>query len=322
MAHSQHPTPVIDLIGDIHGCADTLEALLTVLGYSSRSGAFTHPTRTAIFLGDYIDRGPHQRRTVEIVRAMVESGSAQALMGNHEFNAIAWATPHPEGRPKRRYLRAHGSRNRRQHEAFLSEYEQDPSAYADAISWFKTLPLWLDLGELRLVHACWDDALIKRVEEALEGNRLNEAFLIDASTKGTWQYDALETLLKGREIELPHGASFSDKDGNKRHSIRLRWWDPTATTYRRGYMGPEDARASIPDTAIETDEPWGYEESAPPVFFGHYWLHGDPVPLADNIACLDYSVAKPRGQLVAYRWDGEQRLTKDKFVAVHRQEPW
>lgn len=31
---------------------------------------------------------------------------------------------------------------------------------------------------------------------------------------------------------------------------------------------------------------------------------GVPEPLAPNIACLDYSVAKPGGKLVAYRWSG------------------
>ena len=41
----------------------------------------------------------------------------------------------------------------------------------------------------------------------------------------------------------------------------------------------------------------GHDEK--PVFLGHYWMEGDPAPLATNIACLDYSVAKPGGKLVA-----------------------
>jgi len=49
-------------------------------------------------------------------------------------------------------------------------------------------------------------------------------------------------------------------------------------------------------------------------------MEGDPVPLAPNIACLDYSVAKPGGKLVAYRWDDEQTLSRDKFIWVHREE--
>ena len=56
-----------------------------------------------------------------------------------------------------------------------------------------------------------------------------------------------------------------------------------------------------------------YDASDKPCFIGHYWLSGDPEPLAANIACLDYSVAK-NGKLVAYRWSGESRLTRSNFA--------
>ena len=49
-----------------------------------------------------------------------------------------------------------------------------------------------------------------------------------------------------------------------------------------------------------------YDASDKPCFIGHYWLSGDPEPLAPNVACLDYSVAK-NGKLVAYRWSGESQ---------------
>ena len=86
-----------DIIGDLHGHADALEALLRKMDYAPANGAWRHSERTAVFVGDFIDRGPQQRRTVELVRAMVESGAALAVMGNHELNAIAWHTPHPDG---------------------------------------------------------------------------------------------------------------------------------------------------------------------------------------------------------------------------------
>ena len=44
-----------DIIGDIHGRALELEALLKQLGYAKRSGSFSHPDRQVIFLGDFID---------------------------------------------------------------------------------------------------------------------------------------------------------------------------------------------------------------------------------------------------------------------------
>ena len=85
-----------DVIGDIHGHADRLEALLAALGYAETRGAWRHPSRTAIFVGDFIDRGPGQRRTLDFVRAMLDAGSVEAVMGNHDFKAIGWATADPD----------------------------------------------------------------------------------------------------------------------------------------------------------------------------------------------------------------------------------
>ena len=65
-----------DAIGDIHGHAEELKALLTKLGYEERGGAYRHSTHTAIFIGDYIDRGPNNLEVVRIVRAMVDAGTA------------------------------------------------------------------------------------------------------------------------------------------------------------------------------------------------------------------------------------------------------
>ena len=61
----------------------------------------------------------------------------------------------------------------------------------------------------------------------------------------------------------------------------------------------------------------GYGKEQPAVFFGHYWLAAEAVrdPLASNVACVDYS-AGYGGPLVAYRFDGERVLNRDKFVAV------
>ena len=57
---------MIDLIGDIHGHADKLEKLLLKLGYKKSKGAYVHPNRKVLFVGDYIDRGPKIRETLEI----------------------------------------------------------------------------------------------------------------------------------------------------------------------------------------------------------------------------------------------------------------
>ena len=71
-----------DLIGDIHGHAAELERLLATLGYQLDGECYRHKTRKVIFLGDFIDRGPQQRRVLAIVKPMVEAGAALTVMGN------------------------------------------------------------------------------------------------------------------------------------------------------------------------------------------------------------------------------------------------
>lgn len=53
-----------DLIGDVHGCAHTLDRLLDLLGYRLQGGVWRHPRRQALFLGDIVDRGPRIREAL------------------------------------------------------------------------------------------------------------------------------------------------------------------------------------------------------------------------------------------------------------------
>ncbi|MEV4859158.1 polynucleotide kinase-phosphatase [Streptomyces ossamyceticus] len=76
-----HLTGPFDIIGDIHGCAHELEALLGKLGYVDG----VHPEgRTAVFVGDLVDRGPDSPGVLRRVMSMVGSGDALCVPGNHE----------------------------------------------------------------------------------------------------------------------------------------------------------------------------------------------------------------------------------------------
>ncbi|HUD39696.1 MAG TPA: polynucleotide kinase-phosphatase [Streptosporangiaceae bacterium] len=80
-----------DVIGDVHGCRDELEALLAELGYElarddqGRATGARHPQgRTAVFLGDLVDRGPDTPGVLRLAMGMVRAGDALAVAGNHE----------------------------------------------------------------------------------------------------------------------------------------------------------------------------------------------------------------------------------------------
>lgn len=84
-----------DVIGDVHGCASELRSLLTRLGWDlayddrARAVGATHPQgRTAVFVGDLVDRGPDTPGVLRLVMGMVEAGTALCVSGNHEAKLV------------------------------------------------------------------------------------------------------------------------------------------------------------------------------------------------------------------------------------------
>ena len=308
-----------DIIGDVHGHADRLRSLLSTMGYREQRGVWGHRDRTAVFVGDLIDRGSGQLETVRMVQAMVDAGSAQMVLGNHEFNAVAYATVDPV---RLDYCRPHNEKHTSQHEAFLSDVPFGSPLHRSIIDWFTTIPMWLDLDGLRVVHACWSADHIEHLESvAGPGNTLTERIVIDGTTKDTPTYRAIEAVLKGPEVELD-GVWYVDKDGHTRDHARLRWWDSEATTLRTATMIPHGTQLhdpddrpidALPDRQLSDDEMQLYT-GPEPVLFGHYWWRKESAEPINTLAtCLDYSVAK-NGVLRAYRWDGEDEIDETKFV--------
>lgn len=302
-----------DFIGDIHGRADVLERLLQRLGYQQEGTTYRHPNRIAFFVGDFIDGGNQNRRVLEIVRGMVERDYALAVMGNHEYNAICYHTPDPERSGK--YLRKRNDKNIGQHRTTLAEFEGDDAGLRDMIDWFWTLPLFTDFGiNFRVVHACWHEPSREVVEAAL-GRRalLTHDFLVRSARKDSAEHRAVETLLKGLEIELPDGVTFVDEHGKGRSQARLRWWLDDARSLPDMVIGPETLYEQTAGHPPRREALMGYDSGEGMVFFGHYWLKGTPEAQASNVACLDYSAGRgPGHKLVAYRRDAGSRFIEDE----------
>ena len=303
---------MFDLIGDIHGHADSLEALLAKLGYVESKGVYRHESRKVIFLGDLIDRGPKIQRVLKIVRGMMEQDQAFVILGNHELNALAFHTR--DHSSPGNYLRPHTSKNLHQHQATLSQLTSHE--LVDYLEWFKSLPLWIEEDGLRVVHACWDDGAIAKLRSSLsQRTRIDDEFLQQACHPGGELFSDIEIICKGKEADLPNGMSLTDKDGHARSRFRTRWYlHPAGLTYREYAFqsAPLDCDQKIDPSVIAEALPYANQER--PVFIGHYWLQADePKLLAPNVACLDYSVAK-EGFLCAYRWNGDRILSNASFV--------
>ncbi|MFF0434585.1 polynucleotide kinase-phosphatase [Streptomyces sp. NPDC004327] len=83
----RHLTGPFDIIGDVHGCRSELETLLARLGYVDGH----HPEgRTAVFVGDLVDRGPDSPGVLRRVMGMVAAGDALCVPGNHENKLGRW----------------------------------------------------------------------------------------------------------------------------------------------------------------------------------------------------------------------------------------
>lgn len=137
-----------DIIGDVHGCAYELSALLTKLGYEvakdGRNVSVTPPTgRRAIFLGDLVDRGPRSPDVLRLAKCMVENGDALAVIGNHDDKL-------------RRYLHGRDVQITHGLGATIEQLADEPPEFlADVRSWLDGLASHhiLDDGKLVVAHA-------------------------------------------------------------------------------------------------------------------------------------------------------------------------
>lgn len=130
--------PPYDLVGDVHGCAAELRTLLDRLGW----GEVTHPEgRTAVFVGDLVDRGPDTPGVLRQVMAMVAAGSALCVAGNHEAKLV-------------RALRGAPVRTTHGLQESLDQLDREPEAFRAAVVDFLVgLPIQVSLDDGRLVVA-------------------------------------------------------------------------------------------------------------------------------------------------------------------------
>lgn len=305
----------LDIIPDVHADIERLTSTLSYLGYRETEQSWVHPEgRIAAFLGDFIDMGTRNAAVIALVRAMESHGHAIAVMGNHELNALLY---HERGENSERtadgFMRAHSAKNTDQHRTFLDEFPVGSPKTRDVLDWFLTLPVFLDLPGIRLVHAYWDSACIGTIRRRNDDGRLQRSDLQELAfeDQATPFATAVLSTLKGPEAELPHPHFFYDVKGHLRTSVRLKWWEAEARTWRGSALSIDD-RELLPDTLIPNHAGMTFYGAAEkPVFFGHYKLNGIPEVNARNVLCLDH----PR-QPCAYRWNGEPELKKENLILI------
>nr|WP_030806782.1 polynucleotide kinase-phosphatase [Streptomyces sp. NRRL S-337] len=146
----RHLTGPFDIIGDIHGCRSELETLLGRLGYVlvrdglGRAVDAAHPQgRTAVFVGDLVDRGPDSPGVLRLVMGMVAAGHALCVPGNHE-NKLG------------RYLKGRKVQHTHGLAETVEQLEQEDAAFRDEVGTFLhglVSHYVLDGGGLVVCHA-------------------------------------------------------------------------------------------------------------------------------------------------------------------------
>lgn len=312
----------IDIIGDLHGHKRAFEQLARRLGYAVDVD-WSHPEgRRLLFVGDLIDRGPESLALAQLVHMLSKRGIALCLLGNHEYNLVEWR--YGRSKPK--------SSNR----STIESFEAQPQPWAEVLGFFRSLPVAIELPDLRVIHASWYRPAVDALASVLRmpstdspapaewaplialhavyvGSELRPGIAQEPMPGQT--ATPLEIVIKGPEsrVQVP----FRDHDGALRHHIRTPWWNDET------FDAPRDKRVvfghywNMPPL---TDDG---SQFAPPHPSGHpdlrAWIHAyrASVPDAGRVAvpdevdavCVDYSGLTEAGRRAcagAYRYpEGE-----------------
>ena len=287
----------------MHGQARALLRLCHKLGYDEWGH---HPDgRQLIFLGDLNNKGPSNHRVIRQVSAWVAAGRAQSIMGNHEWESLAWSLTDKGGRP----LLAHTPEHRAKMAEFLKVKRRNPFAYRRHLKFFKSRPLWLDMGEFRCIHACWDEASVAYLGRKLgEDGHVRKRDIRKAYREGSKMQAATQTVLTGPRLDLPKKAMRSLGKAD----TRMRWWLPEGADMAELAMLKAKTPRSLKGRMPKTRPLYA---SDVPVFFGHYHLKTSPCLTSDNAVCLDFGAGSGR-RLTAYCWSGESDLSEKNLVSV------
>lgn len=267
----------LDIVGDVHGEIDALRSLMRHLGYAA-DGA--HPDeKRLVFVGDLTDRGPDSPAVIDLVKSLVNAGRAQCVLGNHDLNILLGERKHDN----HWFFGEHSSLDHSD--------EPTPAVLADdtirrrVLDFFRSMPLVLEREGLRVVHACWDDAMVEIARSADDVKSLHDehACIINARHRDSHldtidqglehqNLNPVKVLASGKErrVETPFESS-----GKLRYEERVPWWE---------------------------------EYTAKPLcVFGHYSNYRGETNLSSRAICVDFAVAK--------RW---QERKQPSFIGTFR----
>ncbi|MXV73747.1 polynucleotide kinase-phosphatase [Candidatus Poribacteria bacterium] len=214
-----------DIIGDIHGCFDELVELLKELGYTISTqpdgNTVVAPPqgRKAVFVGDFVDRGPKVPEVLRLVMQMQKADAAICVPGNHDVKLV-------------RALRGKNVKPTHGLAESLAQLEKEPAEFKTQIAEFLdglVSHYVLDNGKLVVAHAGMKTELQGRAsgrvrEFALYGETTGETDEFGLPIRLNWadEYRGAATVVYGhtpvpepqwvnRTINIDTGCVFGGK---------------------------------------------------------------------------------------------------------------
>ena len=188
--------------------------------------------------------------------------------------------------------------------------------FKDYVKWLRTLPMHLNFGDFRIVHAYWNDEYATLIDQHREEGRFRKKTLKLMVDPDHPLSKAVAQSTKGVEFNLPHDLIIKDSTNTRRSSFRIKWWESpeNKTFYELSYGN----KFRLPDYTIPKQLLFPfkqYQPDEPLVFFGHYCMDKRNMTPQNNICCVDSCIASG-GVLAAYRWNGEKEIKPEHFVYV------
>lgn len=339
------PAGPLDIVGDIHGEIDALKNLLSELGYDLNGSSARN--RKLVFVGDFCDRGPDSPGVIKIVQKLVSSGTAVAVLGNHEINALTGEAKDGSGW----FFDARYASDLPHYAPFKKVEEAEKP---NILRFLNSLPIALERDDIRIVHAAWDQKKIDQIRDLPVGqiksyhDTWNRKIYDDAKRSGLFERFLAEKEKWKLEIESEdnpppflHALADYETLQHVHNPVKVLTSGVEARTQRAFFSGN---RWRFSDRL-----PWwnDYDHDIP-VVIGHYWRLFNPKPnqpqsrysqlfqelestawhgKKNTVFCVDYSVGGrwrnrkenvpigSRFRLAALQWP-EMRLVFDSGEVV------
>lgn len=330
------PPGPLDIVGDIHGELHALQELIRHLGYDEHG---QHPqSRTLVFVGDFVDRGPDSPGVVALVQRLVEGGHACAIAGNHEINLLRHDPKDGAGW----FFEERVTSDTAKYSQFACATNMLQRARIE--TFLNTLPLGLERADLRVIHAAWNAPDIAQARTMALGTARLEYDRWEQHASQKAQQLRIADRVAEEKTAWPHSLedgsrcppflqAHCDNELNKALVNPLK-----VLTTGLECQAPEPFFAGNKWRFVERMPWWNHYADSTPVVVGHYWRSTLPAPTTHeglfqhispfawhgqqgNVFCVDYSVgaraqARTFGrpyshmQLAALRWP-EQTLMFD-----------